>query len=280
MQALLHGLQLFFYNLLKHLKRLRPGNEDAVYQKSRRASHSQRLHRERFLGNPAGVFAGVQALAKSGGIKPCLPGQFSQAVGGKAAARPNLIDKNGIMIGPKLALVCRAFAGFGRTGRFRPQNGKMFVGKAYLAGANVLFADSTQRVDGPAAAVGSLEIAEFNQSDGRIGLALKVAGIRQHKVHDGGGGGGLSGVFCRLGLRYGIGGNGNYNFYPRLGGDHGPAQVAKGQPYQQRRGHGKAKQALPNAADRRAAVFIQWMGHNGCLSNGLRAWGHTCLPPL
>jgi hypothetical protein len=86
-------------------------------------------------------------------------------------------DEQLVVVFPELALFVRAFCGLCGPVRFsntRPiQDWKIFVDELDLAGRDVLFIDSTLRVDCKIFAVRSLEIAELHKRYFGVGIAAR-----------------------------------------------------------------------------------------------------------
>jgi hypothetical protein len=59
----------------------------------------------------------------------------------------------------------------------------VLVAEAYDTGLDILFIDLAPRASGKLPAVGSLEIAELNDRDRRVGDAFEVAGLLDHALH-------------------------------------------------------------------------------------------------
>lgn len=248
--ALLGGGQLLVDHLLEHLERLRPGDEHAVDQKGGRAAHPQRLNRQRFLGDLGPVPPRFQAIAEGGLIQPDLDGDADQRFVGEGGPVGHLVGEDKVVERPELALLGGALAGLGRPVGLGAQDGEMLVDEAHVTGAHVLFTNSTQRVDGKAPAVRSLEIAELDDGDRGVVGALEVARVGQDEVHQGRGGPALGRLAHRPGTRRaGLGGglarrrghDRDHDGDGRLADDDRAADEAGRQADHEAQGHGQRK---------------------------------------
>ena len=87
---------------------------------------------------------------------------------------PSPFDEQPVVIIPELALLVRALRGFGRPVRFPTaptvQDRIVLVDEFDLAGLDILFVDSTRRVDCKIFAVRSLEVGVFDEGHFGVGV--------------------------------------------------------------------------------------------------------------
>lgn len=89
------------------------------------------------------------------------------------------------MIFPKFILLSGTFTGLSGYNRLIAKKGEVSVPKTDFPGNDILIVNLAPRASGKRAAIGSLEVAKFNDRDRCIGIAKKVLGIANHEIHEG-----------------------------------------------------------------------------------------------
>lgn len=87
------------------------------------------------------------------------------------------------MIFPKCVLVGGALAGLTGPLRLGSQEGKVLVTEAYTTALDIFFVDLAPRASGKSPAIRSLEVAELDHGNRRVGIALEMASLAYHKRH-------------------------------------------------------------------------------------------------
>ena len=88
-----------------------------------------------------------------------------------------------VVVLPEGVLIGGALAGLGRPLRLRPQEDEVPVPQANFPGLDVRFINLASRASGESPAVGSLKVAEFDDGDGRVGIASEMARLGHQAVH-------------------------------------------------------------------------------------------------
>lgn len=84
---------------------------------------------------------------------------------------------------PIRILIIGTFSCFGSPLRFIAQEGEVEIAKTDFSSFHICCFNLTTRVSGKTPAVGSLVVAEFDQSDGSIGIALEIGRLADDAIH-------------------------------------------------------------------------------------------------
>ena len=87
------------------------------------------------------------------------------------------------MVFPKLTLIRSAFTCLSRYQGFIAKKSIMKIPKSNFSVLDILFFDLTTRVSGPAAAVRSLVIAEFDHHDRSVFIPFEMPGLGNNRRH-------------------------------------------------------------------------------------------------
>lgn len=157
-----------------------------VDQEARCAAHPDGLGCLSLRLDHGGIFPRIQALREALRIQAQLLRKLLQVflVEGSLVL-PTLAFEKQIVVSPKslFTLFAGAFAGFRRPLGFRTQEGEVDIPQADDPLLDIFFIDLTPRASGPAAAVGSLKVAELDDGYRGVGAALEVAGLGDELAH-------------------------------------------------------------------------------------------------
>lgn len=130
------------------------------------------------------MFSRVQTLVESFGIQTQVSSELLEILlAERSLVFTGLAVEDLVVIGPKRVLLGCTFTGFPCPLRLGSKKCEVPVAKAHDTGLDVLFIDLASRASGKSPAIGSLEIAELNNRDRRVRVALKVTGLLDHALH-------------------------------------------------------------------------------------------------
>lgn len=137
-----------------------------------------------FLLHDTSVSSGIETFVERRGVQTEFFSKELQVLFvERAAILAVLLLEEVIVVLPESILFSRALAGFTGPLRFRAEESEVDVTKSYQPLVNVFFFDLTPRASGKTPAERSLEIAEFDDRDRRVGAAAEVARHAGDSLH-------------------------------------------------------------------------------------------------